>query len=827
MTSNLAGFAREHRWIVILCLVFATMGALRLNDLSLYTDCTRYVIWGTSFAHAKGFVDETQPDPERYVVNAPLYSVLIAPALLFFPSSLMAAKVWTLLWGIGFIMAFYAMLRHFFGKGAALIGLLPVIFHPLLLLLSTEVLSEAAFLTFVCVGFLSLERLENEGNTTKRDLLMLLLVTSFIVLLREVAIALVVSVLLYFLVRKQYKRSLLVLAGFGVFFGAWLYRNLVLVGAPPSSQATNLNYIFEHFLTPAQAPLLQEFGLRIVTNMSGYAVHLGGMIFYPLPDVLIVEPTGIFLAYYRLMAIAKFVIPIAFVPMFVLGIWRDISERPTGFVRILFVVGYLLTILIYPVHDVRFLLPVFPLMIFYVIAGFKWIQNRWLQGHENIVQRMCVAICIVIIVPNAICIFEIERTNIRYSADPIGFYGYLQQAGLNKNMFTKPWKALGESIKNHTPEGSTIAGSAKEISIFIGDRKLLELNNAVPVTTFDSYLRGYAADYLMATNSWDDFQSYEFQMSESHRFWFEPIVQIAGMQLFKVHPTYVTPKEIWLTTKRISIDTVTANGLLRKGRLELLRGQYDDAITSLLKAKQYAPGQAMIPYQLSIAYAMSGKLTEASAEVQNLFTYAQSTSYTPLATRHLAVAVSTNQVEQAENAVQRSLSMTDIAAFYWNLGYCGAAYSLLKGQLAIDSTYFSGLLWGWDYAMQRGDTAQAKVYLRNLIRIDRANPVVQQFISMDRTADSLRRISDPVHLGKFHLAIAQSFKSIELFDEAIDEAQRSLRNNPRNVDAWIFQATLFEEKKLRFAARWAYRQALLIDPEQPIAKSKAKSLIVP
>ena len=41
-----------------------------------------------------------------------------------------------------------------------------------------------------------------------------------------------------------------------------------------------------------------------------------------------------------------------------------------------------------------------------------------------------------------------------------------------------------------------------------------------------------------------------------------------------------------------------------------------------------------------------------------------------------------------------------------------------------------------------------------------------------------------------------------------------------NVDGWLFQARLFEEKKLPFAAHWAYRQALLIDPENPIAKAK-------
>ena len=820
MTSTLTRLAREHRWMLSLCLVFLVLGAFRLNDLSLYTDSTRYVIWGTSFAHAKGFVDETQPEPEWYVVNAPLYSVLISPALVFFPYSLIAAKVWTLLWGVGFILAFYALLHYFFGKPAALMGLLPIVFNPLLLLLSTEVLSEAAFLTFVSVCFLVLERLEKEHQTNKRDLVILLVVTSSLVLLREVAIALVGSIILYLLVKREYKKSLMVLAGFAIFFGAWLFRNLVLVGAPPSSQATNLNFVFEHFLTPAQAPLLQEFGLRILNNMSGFAIHLSGLLLYPLPDVLIVEPTGVFLAYFRVMIIAKYVIPVVFLPLLFLGIWRDITERSTGFARILFVVGYLLIILVYPVHDVRFLLPIFPIMIFYVIAGFRWIQQRWMAEQPRQVRRLAIALACLIILPNLICIFELERTNIRYSTDPIGFYEHLQQVGLNKNMFTKPWKTLGQTIKDHTPEGSIVAAAAKDIGLFIGNRTVLELNNGVPVTTFDSYLRAYAADYLMATNSWDNFQSYEFQMGESRRFWFEPVVQVAGMQLFKIHPTYVTPRDVWLKTKRMAVDTVTANGLLRKGRGELLRGQYDNAIATLLRAKQLAPGQAMIPYQLSLAYSMSGRITEASEEIQSLFSFAQSTTYTPLASKHLAVAVNQKQVDQAENPVQRSLAVTDIASFYWNLGYYGTAYSTLKSQLAIDSTYFTGLLWGWNYGMQRGDTAQAKTCLRLLAGIDRTNPVVQQFTFIDRTADSLRRSGDAGLRSHYHLAIAQSFKTVDLPDEAIDEAQRAVREDPRNIEAWLFQGRLFEERKLPFAAQWAYRQALAIDPQNPTAKAK-------
>lgn len=820
MTLNVASTLRQHRWIVLLSLVFVLFGALRLNDISLYTDSTRYIIWGTSFAHAKGLVDETQPDPERYVVNAPFFAILLSPALLFFPYSLLAGKVWTLLWGVGFIAAFYGLLLRFFNKTTATVCILPFVFNPLVVLLSTEVMSETAFLTFVALGFLTLERLESGGHSEKRDLLVLLAVTSLIVLLREVSIALVGSITLYFLVTKQYKRALYVLGGFAVFFGAWLFRNLVLVGAPPASQATNINFVFQHFVTPPQAPLLQEFGLRILNNAAGYAVHIGGLLFYPLPEVMIFEPTGLFLGYFKGIVGAKYIIVVLFLPLLFLGIWRDISDRRTGFARLLFVLGYLLIILVYPVHDVRFLLPAFPFMIFYVAVAFSWIRDRWLRDKPRAVTYTAVLCAGLIVFPNLICMFELERSNLRYVANPLGLYEHLQETGLVKNMFTKPWNLLGQTIREHTPEGSIIAGATKEIAIFIGDRKLLELNNGVPLTTFEQYLREYVADYVMSTNVWDYYMSYEFQMAESQRFWFEPVSRIAGMRLYKIHPTYITPKEVWLATKRISIDTISANGLLRKGRVEILRAQYKEAIASLQRARQLNPGQPMATYQLTIAYTMNGQLSDASEELQRLFTYGPSTNYTQIASKHLAVATAQEQAELSDNPVQRSLVTFDAATFYWNLGYYTAAYSTVRGLLAQNPTFFAGLLWGWHYAIQRGDTVQARIYLRQLKEIDGTNPVVHQFAQIEQTQDSLRHTSDPLLRSKLHLAIARSYKSVDLPDEAIDHAQLALRENPRNADAWLYQAQVFEERNAPRAARSAYQHVLEIDPADTTARAK-------
>jgi tetratricopeptide (TPR) repeat protein/4-amino-4-deoxy-L-arabinose transferase-like glycosyltransferase len=820
MTFKPASLVREHRWLVLLSLAYILLGTLRLNDLSLYTDSTRYVIWGTSFAHARGFVDDTQPEPERYVVNAPFFSVVLSPVFLLFPSSLVAGKIWTLLVGVLFILAFYSLLRRFFDKTIAIIGIVPIVFNPLLLLLSTEVLSETSFLCAVALCFLLLERLESGDPSGKRDLIALIALTSLIVLLREVAVALVGAIVFYFLVRKQYRRAILVILGFAVCFGLWLYRNLVLVGAPPASQATNVNFIFEHFLTAPQASLVEEFALRIASNVSGYALQLIGLVFYPLPDMLIVEPTGLFLAYYKAMNVIKYIIPVIFLPLLFLGIWRDLNDRKTGFARLAFVVSYLLIILFYPVHDVRFLLPIFPIQIFYVVAALRWIRDNRLQ--ENIPLARILVFCLggAVVLPNLLSLYELEKTNLRYTNNSLGFYDHLQQTGITRTMFTKPWRILGDTIKQHTPEGSIIAGSLKEVSIFIGDRKLLELNTAVPVTTFEQYLKTYAATYVMATTSTDNVLSYEFQMGESRRYWFEPLSAAAGMRLYKVHSTLLTPREIWLASKRIEIDTNSANGLLRFGRLELVRGRYESAIALLQKAQTLAPAQVMIPYQLLVAYSMSGRLEEASAELQTLYGYAQSTTYIPVASKHLDVAYAQRQMQSSDSPAERSTTLLDAARFYWSLGYYGEAYNTIRGSLSNDSTFFLGLLWGWDYAMQRGDTVHARSYLHQLKAIDRSNAVVQQFALIEQTEDSLRRSSNPQQRSAFHLSIARSYKIVDLPDEAIDEAQRALREDPLNTDVWLFQAQLFEEKKVPFAARSAYQHVLELDPTNAAAKTK-------
>jgi len=280
---------------------------------------------------------------------------------------------------------------------------------------------------------------------------------------------------------------------------------------------------------------------------------------------------------------------------------------------------------------------------------------------------------------------------------------------------------------------------------------------------------------------------------------------------------------VWLATERMALDTTTANGLLRIGRWELMRGRYDAAISVLHRARRLAPDQVLIQYQLLLAYAMSGRLNEASEELQKLYKYGQATSYISLASKHLAVAYAQRQVGSSGNPENRSLTVVDNARFYWDLGYYDDAYALLRNHLAQDSTYFVGLLWGWDYAFQRGDTSQAGTYLRQLKVIDHTNAIVQQFAFIEQTEDSLRRARTSQLRSAFHLSIARSFRSVDLTEEAIDEVQRALREDPLSAAAWLFRAQLFEDEEAPSAARLAYQRVIELDSTSTIARTKLSS----
>ena len=203
---NFLPLVKSNKGILFICLIFFIAGMLRLNDLSFYTpDSSRYLIWGNSLAHGKGFVDETLPDPDPYVVHAPLYSVLIAPVEFFAPYSTVMVKAWTLLWGVLAVLLLYAWLCRAIGKSGALVGAILFAANPLFWLYATEVLSDAPFIAAVLGVFYLCERMCATDERKLSEQIFLLVAVLFASMVREVGAVVAVAAVVFLFFHKRFK----------------------------------------------------------------------------------------------------------------------------------------------------------------------------------------------------------------------------------------------------------------------------------------------------------------------------------------------------------------------------------------------------------------------------------------------------------------------------------------------------------------------------------------------------------------------------------------------------------------------------------------------
>jgi hypothetical protein len=466
--------------------------------------------------------------------------------------------------------------------------------------------------------------------------------------------------------------------------------------------------------------------------------------------------------------------------------------------RAIFIIFYLMIILTYPIHDVRFLLPLLPIMIFYVIKAIVWLKGRFqlraLSKPVIILSGFSLAM-----LPNAACDFEMLRTNSFFVGSPQAFYEKVRITNPEKTYFTVPWHLAGKWFKENTPEEVVVASSAKDLSTFVGERKVLEINSGIPLPLFEFLLRDYAVEYVLSKGLWSDVTSYEFFMKESPRFWFEPVFSASNLHVFKVHTRRILSAE---PQRHFDFDTLSAAGLLRKGRLCIVTENFPGAVQALKKSSAMEPNQPESVFQLFLAYTLMGDSLNAIQQVHSMFTKPRSTPYVWSAQIHLSAMNRYRQAKLLKSDVQQSNELFALSKLYWNLGYQRRAYSLIRETTSIDPTFFSGLLWAWHYGTQTGDTLQSAAYLRTLESIDRTNAVVKSFRAMTQFSDTLRRTKRPEERVRLRLAIAREYDKMDLPEEAIDEAERGIGEYPSGRSARNFLGEMFQKKKkLRAAAK--------------------------
>ena len=825
---NFLSHVKRNKGILFICLIFFIAGMLRLNDLSFYTpDSSRYLIWGNSLAHGKGFVDATLPDPDPYVVHAPLYSLLIAPVEFLAPYSTVLVKAWTLLWGVLAILVLYAWLCRAVGKSGALVGAILFAGNPLFWLYSTEVLSDAPFIAAVLGVFYLCERMSVTEARKLSEQIFLLIAVLFASMVREVGATVAVAAIVFLFLHKRFKEPVIMLLVTGALIALWYVRNNVYAATAAEYAGGNISLVFRKLMTGSNSSLMNEFALRIWLTFRSYVSQIPGLIFYPMLQGhfghLFYIPSSFSTGLENTITSVSVVVEPVIGILILIGLVRDFGSGKKMLMRGFFVLFYGGAILLYPINDVRFLVPLIPLLIFYLMHGANWLSKKF-SGLAMIRQvKYAVLIAIVMMLPNLASAFEMVKANIAYYSHPEIYYSAGDESALYTSLYARPWTTLGNWIQQHLDEHAIIVSPYKQLATVIGERKVMILDKGITLSQFEQELRNNGAEYLVAPRRWGTINVYEALMMESKRFRFEEIYTVGDLHFFQIHSKLREP--LTADTQSHTSDTSnTASANLRNGWRQLSAGKYDVANGYFLKAMSLAPFQPEIVYYTLVSYSLMDDSVHAREFYQRLYAAPQAGSYLDPASSFLSAMNQINSARELHYSDGIAVQSYKAASVYWKLGAYHKAAELMNYSIGADTEYFVGLLWGMHFDLQLGDTVTAKKYLAILDNIDAKNPVVQTFHQIFLFADAIGNSHEGNDRSRLHLAIANCYKKTELFDEAIDQAELALRQDPNNADALILIAQIHGQHARYPVAEKFYRQILSFDPNNNVARSQIDSL---
>ncbi len=820
-------FSKQSIFLVIISIIFLALGILRVHDLSIYTpDSARYLIVGNALAHGKGFVDDTTPDPDRFLIQAPLYPVLLVPVQAIFPLSIIAAKVWTLLWGLLAVILFYFWISRFVINTLAMFSILLFALNPLMLVYSTEVLSEAPFITFVLLTLILFERIIHQKVIDKKLFIIFGIILCAVVLLREAGITLFITIVLFLISKKDFKNIVLLVILVGGLTLLWHLRNFYWIKPSSPMQMSNYSLMLQNYVTNPGTPLINEFGLRIWINLKSSIMQVGGMIIYPLfiaqQFKLELMPSGfheILVLFFT--TIGKYLVLIITLPLLVYGISIDFKKSPAAILRLIFIIIYYGLLLIYPVLDIRFLLLFLPFLLFYIFLSLDSLLKKfWLEKSFKF-RSVVYFSAFIMLVPNISGIVEILKLNLSYSKSPIDFYQKYGQKTKCPIMFTQPWSLLGKWIENNLPENVVIASPTKNIATFVGSRKVLEIDQGVVQPVFEMLLRDNKVDYILSPSGGQDLKIYHFLMTESRRFWFEEVYRVGNLYLYKIHSRFKEPNH---ETVSFYPDTTSVSYILGKSRLEMSKGNYHDAhelLKYVLSLDSTHPG---ILYHMILYYTLTNDSLKTRYYYNKLYSLPQALGFVMQARLLIQAQQKLNNAYSQRNAEWKAVELYEAASVYWKMGYYNLSAQIMNNLFNVDSNYFVGMLWGLHYNMFIGDTIMPVKYLNALKKIDSTNAVVQAFDKIFNLKNNLLHTSEPMERSKIHTEIGSLYKQIELNEESLDEAELAIGEDPENVNAWILMAQIFERKTNLKMAIYTYNKIKDVEPNNRMADSKIDSL---
>ncbi len=693
-------------WLI--CLGFIVIGVISLNDTTLYTpDSPRYLIWAKSLASFEGYKDIPTPDPTRYVVHAPLYPLFLAPLAWSFGNILLPAKVLTILFGVALIVLFYVWTARRTNRLAGILGAFFLAFNPLTILFSNHVLSDIPFTVFVVLFFMLAEKMTERPDEEKWVWFFVVALTMGI-FLREVGLTLLLSVVAYMILTRQSRRLLLVFTIPMLFYMIWYFRNEVYIAGIENPPMRNVRILLGHSFTGDEQSLYQEFMARLRINLTVYAVFGKGLILFPQFLVrlfTVVIPTDPMMAgMNRVLSYFQYPLILLQYGLFGWGLATKWREQRTTLLVLLFSLIYLAMILLYPVNDLRFLVPLIVVILYYAVIGGYDLTKR-LSGsgeRKRLLTGLLIIGCVLLAVPNGTWIYNYIANSREYQrkvSDPAK--PYITEVRTPET-FVRPASLVGSWIADHSAPSTTVLARWKELTMWMNGRKMIDTDPLLSLTLFEGILRDYNVGYIVALVTDPGIREFEFQMLQTKKFAFRTVYRAGSLEVIQIDHLYRRNQLVRTTeltpmsqpSDSTLVREASARALFQQGVRSLEAGRENEALNAFTILLGLTRGSGYMALFRGIALEFGGKYDEALSLFDQFRYQLQAGPFITQAWYHQTLINDLRNALTEPSAYQRAMIYHKVSANYWDLGFHQRAIETLDLCNRADSTFAPSLIFG-------------------------------------------------------------------------------------------------------------------------------------
>ena len=834
----LSKYLMDYRlWLI--CLGFIVIGVLSLNDTMLYTpDSPRYLIWAKSLAAFEGYKDISNPDPSRYVVHAPLYPLFLAPLAWFFGNILLPAKVLTIFSGVALIVLFYIWTARRTSRFAGLLGAFFLAINPLTILFSNHVLSDIPFTAFVVLFFMLAENMTDRPDEEKWVWFFVVVLTMGI-FLREVGLTLLLGAIAYLAVTRQYRRLLLVFTIPMLFYMIWYFRNEVYIAGIENPPMRNMKIFLSHSFTGDKQSLYQEFMARLRINLKVYASLGKGLILFPQFLVrlfTVVVPTDPMMAgMNRILSSIQYPLVLLQYGLFGWGVIAKWKEMKTTLLVLLFSLIYLSMVLLYPVNDLRFLVPLIVVILYYVVIGGYDLAKRLAGSKQKntLLVGLLIICCALLAVPNGTWIYNYVANNREYQkkvSDPSK--QYITEVR-TPEIFVRPASLVGSWIADHSSPSTTILARWKELAFWMNGRKMIDTDPLLSLTLFEGILRDYNVGYIVALVTDPGIREFEFQMMQTKKFAFTSVYRAGRLEVIQVDHLYRRNQLVRTTdltpvphpSDSTLVREANARALFQQGVRALEAGREEEALNAFTVLLEVTRGSGYMALFRGIALEFGGKYKEALSLFDQFRYQPQAGPFIKHAWYHQMLINELIKAPTDSSVYQQAMSYHKVSANYWDLGFHQRAIQTLDLCTRADSTFSPSLIFGMYYSLQVGDTVRAKQYFARTQKVDPNHTMIKPIRMMFSLMDSVKWAKTPVERQGYELSLAKGYTAIGLRELSIDQSLAILEEDPNFVGALEILAQAYDVKDRRWPAVQVLQRLLVLKPQDKMAREKLDELM--